>query len=248
MSTYFPKLRSAQTVEKALDRICAHEIMGVIIGAPGVGKSEPLRHWRRMHAQVPHVWIEATLGGTMSALVAALAQGLGIGVKGLDATSIRIAEELARNPRAVLIDESDFLQSTATTRARAIYDRAQSVRDDPEGRAFPLVFIGTEALRTKLMRDEERSEQILSRVGEFDVVPKMSLAECAGVLQAKYEWGDVSVGPGGTEAIWRLSRGSFRWLNKIVPLAIDLAGRDGKVITPEIVTATKRYLVGAQES
>ena len=46
MQSYFPKLRSAQVVEKALDRIVENEIMGAIVGAPGVGKTVPLQHWR----------------------------------------------------------------------------------------------------------------------------------------------------------------------------------------------------------
>jgi type II secretory pathway predicted ATPase ExeA len=249
MPTYFPKLRSAQVVEKALDRMVEHEIMVAIVGPAGVGKTVPLQHWRKTRG-IPHVWIEATLGGSLSALVGALAEGVGIGAGGsLDAKSVKIAETLALAPRAVIIDESDFLQNTALNRVRAIYDRAQMIRDDDDGRAFPLALIGTEALRTRLRRDEERAEQMLRRIGEFDTVPKLNQAECVGILEAR--WGldgkhDVGLAAGSAEELLRLSRGSIGWLNKIVPLAIDLAKRDGKTITPQIVRATARYLVGVE--
>jgi type II secretory pathway predicted ATPase ExeA len=249
MPAYFPKLRSAQVVEKALDRIVANDIIGCIVGPPGVGKSLPLRHWRRTR-NIPHILITATMGGSLTAFVHALAEGVNITVSGgLEATSMRIANALAADPTAVIVEEADFLQAPALTRARAIWDWAQEVRDNDEGRAFPLAFIGTQALRTKLQRDEERAEQILRRVGQFDQVPAMDLQEVAGILEAKWQLDgkhEINLAPGAVEEFKRLSKGSFGWLNKIVPLAIELARRDGKVITTTLVKATSRNLVGVE--
>ncbi len=248
MSTYFTKVRSAQVVEKALDRIVEKEIIGVIVGVPGTGKTEALKYWRGTH-DIPHIWIEATLGGSLTALIRALAEGVGIGVRqSLDNTSIKIAEALAESRRAVFIDEADFLQACAFNRLRAVYDRAQMIRNDDDGRAFPLALIGTEALRTRLTRDEVGAEQMLRRIGEFDSVPTLSQQECSGILMARWFDGKngIALAPGAPEEFLRLSKGSIGWLNKIAPLAIDIAKRDGKVVTANIVKATKRYLVGVE--
>jgi len=237
-------------VEKALDRICAQQIIGVIVGAPGAGMSKPIDNWRQTR-QIKHVWIEATLGESLQATLDALTEGLGVPHGSIDRMALKVAESLAESPVAVIIDEADFLRPAAFNKLRAIWDRVCKLRklDD---RAFPLALVGTFALRTKLMRDEERCEQILRRVGEFDEVPPLTLAETEGVLQSK--WGlsegagaEIRLDAGAAGEMLRMSRGSFGWLNKIVPLAIDLARKDGKVITPRLVRATSRYLVGVAE-
>jgi DNA transposition AAA+ family ATPase len=248
MLSYFPKLRSAQTVEKALDRIVEHKIMGAIVGPPGCGKTVPLAHWRRTRG-IKQIWMEATLGGSLQGMIQALAQGLGIAVGNLDATALKIAETLAAAPVAVLIDEADFLYWTAINKLRAIWDRARMLRDADDGGAFPLALIGTPALRKKLTRDEERCEQVLRRIGEFDQVPDLTLQEAQGILAEKWGLdgaGEFKLEAGAVEEFLRLSRRSFGWLDKIVPLALDLARRNGKVVSASIVRGTSRYLVGLE--
>jgi len=246
MKTYFPKLRSAQVVEKALDRICDREIIGVIVGHPGCGKSESVKHWRRTR-NLPHIWIEATLCGTVQATVGALAEGVGVARGAIDATAVRIAERMAERPLAVIFDEFDYVCAAAMNKLRAIWDRTQSLRDTDDGRGFALALLGTGALRTRLMLDEERCEQVLRRIGQFDTVPKLSRPEMLGVLEAKWKLATPALADEAVEPLLTLSRGSIGWLDKIVPLALDLAARDGKVVTAKIIRATSRYLVGVEE-
>jgi DNA transposition AAA+ family ATPase len=246
MKTYFPKLRSAQVVEKALDRICEREIIGVIVGNPGCGKSESLKHWRRTR-NMPHLWIEATLCGTVQATIGALAEGVGVARGSIDSTAVRIAERMAERPMPVLFDEFDYVCSAAMNKLRAIWDRTQMLRDTDDGRGFALALLGTGALRTRLTQDEDRCEQVLRRIGEFDTVPKLSRPELLGVLGAKWNLSAPAITDDAVDPLLALCRGSIGWLDKIVPLALDLAAKDGKVVTPKIVRATSRYLVGVEE-
>jgi hypothetical protein len=255
MKAYFPKLRSAQVVEKALDRICANDIIGVIVGSPGCGRTAALGHWRRTRA-TPHIWIEATLCGTLQATVGALAEGLQITRGSIDSTATHIAERLAEKPIAVFFDEFDFACPAALNKLRAIWDRAQMIRDTDDERGFPLALLGTHVLRTRLTLDEERSEQMLRRIGEFDEVPTLNMAEIQGVLLAKWQLargtgnggqGTVELAEGAAEEALRLCRGSIGWLNKIIPIALDLAAKDGKVVTAKIIRATSRNLAGLEE-
>jgi hypothetical protein len=246
MKTYFPKLRSAQVVEKALDRICANDIIGVIVGSPGCGRTAALGHWRRTRA-TPHIWIEATLCGTLQATVGALAEGLQITRGSIDSTATHIAERLAEKPIAVFFDEFDFACPAALNKLRAIWDRAQMIRDTDDERGFPLALLGTHVLRTRLTLDEERSEQMLRRIGEFDEVPTLNMAEIQGVLLAKWQLTAPLLAEGAAEEALRLCRGSIGWLNKIIPIALDLAAKDGKVVTAKIIRATSRNLAGLEE-
>jgi DNA transposition AAA+ family ATPase len=247
MKTYFPKLRSAQVVEKALDRICANDIIGVIVGAPGCGRTMALSHWRKRPTTPEHIWIEVGLCGTLSATVTALAEGLGITRTSIDNTSLKIAQKLAENRRPVIFDDAGWLPFTAFNKLRAIWDRVQALRDEEDGRGFAMAWIGAHDLRTKLTKDEEQCEQILRRVGEFDEVPALNLGELLGVLSAKWKLEPPLLAQGAAEELLRLSRGSMGWLDKIIPTALDLAAKDGKVINPKIVRATSRYLVGVEE-
>lgn len=246
MKTYFPKLRSAQVVEKALDRICADEIIGVIVGPPGCGRTEALKHWRRTRS-TPHIWIEATLCGTLQATVGALAEALNVTRASIDFTASRIAERLAEKPVAVLLDEADFLCPAAFNKLRAIWDRTQMLRDTEDERGFALALLGSHTLRTRLTRDEDRSEQILRRIGEFDEVPRMNMEELLGVLGAKWHLAAPTLAEGAAEEALRLCRGSVGWLNKIIPNALKLAAKDGKIVTPKIIRATSRTLAGLEE-
>jgi hypothetical protein len=247
MKAYFPLLRSAQVVEKALDRICEREIIGVIVGDPGCGKSESLKRWRRTR-NIPHIWIEATLCGTVQATIGALAEGVGVTRGAIDSTAVRIAERMAEKPIAVMFDEFDYVCAAAMNKLRAIWDRTQSLRDTDDGRGFALALLGTEALRTRLTQDEDRCEQVLRRIGEFDTVPKLNKTELLGVLKAKWGLSAPSLSDDAVDPLLSLCRRSIGWLDKIVPLALDLAAKDGKVVTPKIVRATSRYLVGVEES
>lgn len=88
---------------------------------------------------------------------------------------------------------------------------------------------------------------MLRRIGEFDTVPKLSKPEMLGVLEAKWKLGAPALADDAVDLLLALCRGSIGWLDKIVPLALDLAARDGKLVTPKIVRATSRYLAGVEE-
>lgn len=248
----FVHSRSAQTVERALDRIGMQRIIGVVIGGPGYGKSHDTLHWSRQQERKPrserqrHLIVEATLRTSAGPLLAAIAQGLGLPDQNKHREIYRLAEAIARHlaqdPTVlIVIDEADGLTVAALEKLRGIWDLVSRERGEDGDHAFGLALFGTERLRRLLERED--LDRLRSRVGEIDELPPLSAEEVGEAVRAK--WPGLKCDEEGLAELYARSHGSFRWLNRIAPLAFDLASKDGKAVTARVVERATRYLVGA---
>jgi type II secretory pathway predicted ATPase ExeA len=237
--------RAAQVAIKALDRIVEQQILGVIVGAPGSGKNESLRRWKRT-TRARYVIVEATIRNTPLPLLRALSVGLDLEPirthMAVDRLCEGIADRLTDDPVAVLINEADMLTLPAFERLRGIWDMVSERRGLDGEHAFPLAFLGTDKLTEMLCRPD--LERLHRRVIEFHRLPTLSLEETKFALGAK--WPDLKYDDDGLAAIHRLSRGSFGWLNVIVPKAAELAQKDGKIVNAAIMRVVPKYLIGVE--
>ncbi len=237
--------RAAQLVERALDRCAREQILSVMIANPGCGKSYPSRQWSLKHPEVPHVRIVCTVRNGSLTLIQAIATGLklpnprGMGVQLCE----QIVDRMVIEPVMLILDEADMLRVDAMDRLRGIWDLVSEARRTDGDHAFPLALFGTQRLRSTLMRDD--LERLHRRVGEFHELPPLNTKELELICTRK--WPEYSFDDSGLGELFRLSRGSFGWLNRLVSLSAELAAKDGKVISQRIVKGASRYLVGVPE-
>jgi DNA transposition AAA+ family ATPase len=89
----------------------------ITIGESGAGKSEAMKEWRRRamrSGETVPVYLECTVFTSAAALVAALAEELGLEKRGNPDSLLRAcAQKLRRSPRPLLIDEAHRLPEKA---------------------------------------------------------------------------------------------------------------------------------------
>lgn len=249
----FIQSRGAQMAERALDRIAAERIIGLVIAAPGCSKTFSIRHWSRQQQRKPHaerqrhLILEATLRTSARPLLAGIAEGLAVegGAERRETYHLAeaIARHLARDPVLIVVDEADGLTVAAFEKLRGVWDLVAQERGEDGDHAFPLALFGTERLRRLLERED--LDRLRSRVGEIDELPALSAEEVAGAVKIK--WPGLRCDDEALAELYARSHGSFRWLNRIVPIAYELAQKDGKAVTARLVERATRYLVGAGE-
>lgn len=237
--------RAAYIALQSLDRIAEEEIIGMVVAQPGLGKTECSRHWRRKRgASFRHVWIEADVLTSCRPILNAFVEALGI--SGIPRTlwgmKKAVCEALSKDPMFVGIDEADLLTVRTFDLLRSIWDSVSQLRGFDGDRGFPLALLGTPKLRDMLQRDD--LERLRRRTFHKAELPPLSMNELQVVLK---KWPGVQVDEEGLGEIARLSRGSFGWLNVIVPIAAKIAAKDGKVVTGKIARATAKYVIGLPE-
>jgi type II secretory pathway predicted ATPase ExeA len=240
----FFQTRAAQIACQSLDRVLSEAIIGMIVAAPGVGKTQSINYWRRKQgATFRHVSIQADVLTSCRPILNALLTGLSITAgRNMSHSKQLICEELARHPLPVILDEADLLTVRAFELLRSVWDRVAELRGSDGEHAFPLMLVGTPHLRDMLSRDD--LERLRRRTFHKAELPPLSRDELRAVLK---KWPGLEWDDEGLEELLRLSRGSFGWLNNIIPIAQKLAAKDGKVLTARILRATSKYLIGLPE-
>ncbi len=245
--TFF-NTRAAQIAMQSLDRINEEQIIGMVVAWPGLGKTQSIKRWIvKRGAGFRHVWIEADVLTSPRPILTALVQAMNIAPSAGQAANMysikqRAAEELAKEPVFVLIDEADLLTVRTFDFLRSIWDRVSDLRDTDGERGFPLALFGTPHLRDMLSRDD--LERLRRRTFHKAELPRLSLKETDLVVGTKWK---ATFDDGGLQELYRMSQGSFGWLNVIVPIAAKRAAKDGSVMTAQIVRASEKYLVGLPE-
>jgi type II secretory pathway predicted ATPase ExeA len=240
----FFQTRAAQIACQSLDRIREEEIIGMVVAAPGIGKTQTINYWRRKQGtSFRHIWIEADVLTSCRPILNALLTGLSLTTgNNLWHSKQIICEELARHPLTVILDEADLLTVRTFELLRSIWDRVAELRGSDGEHAFPLALFGTPRLRDMLSRDD--LERLRRRTFHKAELPPLSRDELRVVLK---KWPGLEWDDEGLEELLRLSRGSFGWLNALAPIAQKLAAKDGKVVNARILRATAKHLIGLPE-
>lgn len=125
--------------------ICGKRKMGVLIGAPGTGKTTILKQLAAQHPG--SIYIEAMPSMRVRDLVAVIAQGAGITVKGN--VYSRMQDLLnglrGRTDIAILIDEAEYLKKWDV-------DKFEYLRKIWDNTGTPVIMAGTPELETILTR------------------------------------------------------------------------------------------------
>lgn len=237
--------RAAQIAIQSLDRIRDEVIIGMVVANPGIGKTQAINYWRRKQgAGVRHVRIEADVLTSCRPILNALARALGVKVQGIQlaAGKSAIEDALAKDPMMVIVDEADLLTVRTFELLRSIWDRVSAMRGMDGERGFSLALFGAPKLREMLERDA--LERLRRRLFHKTELPVLNRTEIEKVLQ---KWPGLKIDLEALAKLEIVSHGPFGWLNVIVPVAQKMAARNGRVLTPTIQKAVRKYLVGVPE-
>lgn len=240
-SKLFFQTRAAQIAVQSLDRIVEEQIIGMVIASPGLGKTQTIKFWRKRQGQeFRHISIEADVLTSCWPILNAMAQGLGLETKRSKLTGMKLAicAALAANPVPILVDEADLLTVRTFELLRSIWDRVAALRGLDGERGFPLALFGAPRLRDMLGRPD--LERLHRRIFHRAELPPLNAAELATVLK---KW-EVECDAEGFAELLRMSRGSFGWLNVIIPLARKLAAGNGHKLTARVMRSVSSHLIG----
>lgn len=238
----FYRTRALTVAVQSLDRIYEERIIGIVVANPGVGKTEAINYWRKKHASVRHAWIEAKVFTAPRVILNSLMDALGISAgRNMHESAEFISAALSKNPMLFIIDEADLLTVRTFEVLRSLWDRTSQLSGDPGESAFPLALFGVPRLRTMLERED--LERLRSRVYHSAELPPLNRDELATVIK---KW-NVRVDDEAIDELLQRSKGSFRWVNNLMKIAIRLASRNGQVVTGKIICNTEKYIIRLPE-
>jgi DNA transposition AAA+ family ATPase len=207
------------TVRERINYVLGHAVIhrdiGVIVGPPGLGKTQTTRAYC---ADFSAVMVTA-LGGrgwpkrVLQDILSQLAQS----TQGSQSDLYdRLAATLGSDDRLVVIDEAQHLQTDSLEMLRQLHDQAP----------FPMVLVGNPDIAARLQTRKAAFAQIWSRVG---VRCDLSTAATAAHLEADVAAVAEAWGFGDERALallWRLARqgGWLRTVARVCRVARDFAG------------------------
>jgi len=168
--------------------------LALVHGHQGYGKTVATEWWAVQHGAV---YLRAQAAWTVPWLLMDLAAALGLAPEHISRNNFRLAaRELRQRPRAVLLDEADYL-----VRDRRLLD---TVRDIYDGTGAPVVLVGMAGMREAVAR---RSPQCWSRVSqEVEFLP-MTVED---VRLVALELCDLELNRDQARRIVRETEGNFR--------------------------------------
>lgn len=215
-------------------KACAKErAMGVILGAPGSGKTTALNEYLKQDPRA--ILITADVLMTSKQLVEEIAQAVGVELGGgLRDIMQRVVAALRAEPRLIIVDEADMLVSSSSRTVRKLEILRMLYNQGKTG----VVVCGLPRLRAWLTRGpslRENLAQLYSRVSFLRELQGVTKDEMQAILA------QFNMTPAAREYL--LARGAareaggMRRLTTILRRALDIA--DGGVINEAIVMAAE---------
>lgn len=234
------------TTWKQLRHACSiairENVIVVVYGKPGIGKSRGLMEYSVKEMTSQPILILCSRNITANYFVKQLAQTLNLKEGSSIAESEDlIAEKLIGSPRALFVDQANFLNERSLGSVCHIWEKAR----------IPVALVGTKALYDLFMRSrmiEEVRAQLASRVAVHYLLPELNLSEVKGIVERGM----------GTEAtdeiiaqIYNITGGIHRHVDMIIPRFLDLKERNidrlanGEVKKKDLVSAAgARLMIG----
>jgi DNA transposition AAA+ family ATPase len=217
------------------------DVITVVYGDPGIGKTTCLREYSYRKQTAAPIKILCSPNITSKHFASKLAKELKIDKRmSLAELEDAIAEKLAKYPRAIMIDQVNYLDEKALGTICYIWEVAR----------IPIVLIGTQDLydlftRTRLTQDVR--SQLSSRVAMHFPLENLSPAEQKTIIEKVVGSNTDSA---FVQQIMKLTRGNFRHLSFIFPrieeikkLYAEQIANGSKTEEDVIETAGQRLMV-----
>ena len=240
----FLDTRSWNQFQHACQTAIGENVIVVVYAKPGVGKSRCLQEYSTAKLKTMPVQILCSANITTRYFAQKIARELGLDEKTPTAPlEDLIAERLKRNPRALFIDQANYLNEKALGTICYLWEKAK----------IPIVLIGTKDLFELFMTSrltEDVRAQLSSRVAMHYPLMELSVEEVKSICQR-------ALGENATDKavakIFNVTKGNHRHLDMILPRVRQLADKpenlklmetDGTYIEDIIEKATSRIMVG----
>lgn len=238
----FVETRSWMQIQQACTTAISENVIVVVYGKPGVGKSRCLTEFaiRKMSTSPVHVLCSANV--TTRHFVQRLARELGIDDRPPTAKlEDLIAERLRRNPRPIFVDQANYLNEKALGTVCYVWELAR----------VPVVLAGTkdlfELFTTSRLTEDVRA-QLSSRVAMHYPLAELSAVEVKSIVRRAL--GDDATDEAVAQIV-NVTGGVHRHVDMIIPRILDLKQRNeerlrsGEVSMEDIVmTAGRRLMAG----
>jgi DNA transposition AAA+ family ATPase len=240
----FVESRSWQQLQHACNTAISENVIVVVYGKPGVGKSRCLSEFAVRKMTTAPVLMLCSANVTTRYFVQRIARELGIDDRPPTAKlEDMIAERLKRNPRPIFIDQANYLNEKALGTICYVWEQAR----------VPVVLAGTKDLfdlfNTSRLTEDVRA-QLSSRVAMHYPLAELSVAEVKAIIQR-------ALGAEASEEvisqIYNVTGGVHRHVDMIIPRINDLKSREhikeklarGEITMGDIIqTAGRRLMVG----
>ncbi len=181
-----------------------------IIGAPGLGKTRTLEHYRDSNPNVFLVTMEPGWSSA-SAMLAAICAGMGLDERSATKFSTAIRSKVRGLQALILVDEAQFLSTVALDQLRIIHDTAR----------VGVALCGNRQIHTRLYgKGDEATAQLFSRAG----MKFRQYQPIAGDICAMVEaWGVTEKAEIDLLKLIARKPGALRNLDKVMKLASMLA-------------------------
>ncbi len=240
----FLDTRSWLQFQHACQTAIGENVIVVVYAKPGVGKSRCLQEYSTAKLKTMPVQILCSANITTRYFAQKIARELGLDEKTPTAPlEDLIAERLKRNPRALFIDQANYLNEKALGTICYLWEKAK----------IPIVLIGTKDLFELFMTSrltEDVRAQLSSRVAMHYPLMELSVEEVKSICQR-------ALGENATDKavakIFNVTKGNHRHLDMILPRVRQLADKPDNVrlmlndvtyIEDIIEKATSRIMVG----
>lgn len=219
----FAPTRQAKLATSVLRECHLYGEMGLIIGAPGVGKTEAIKQYCAENKGAIKVTTRITVN--IRVLLVTLSEMLRIGSNGVnDYLARSVINVLKGTGRILIVDEAQHLTDKCLEILRQIHDETE----------IGLVYAGSKDLYLKIAR----LEQIASRIGSSVELPPLEHEDARLIMAST----GVPVAEATVIKAAEFAEGSARRLSKGLQKARRLS--DGAEITPGMIVAAQKYIMG----
>lgn len=223
----FVQTRTWVQVQSACETAIRENMIVVVYGKPGIGKSRCLLEFARSNMLTAPLFVLCSRNITSSYFAQKLARELRLSEHSITPKlEDNIAERLDRYPRPLFIDQANYLGERSLGTICYIWEKSH----------VPIVLAGTKSLHeifsTSQLTEDVRA-QLSSRVALYYPLPELSLSEAKAIIhRALGEEATDEV----VEQIYTMTGGIHRHIDMLIPRIFDLKVLNGEKLSRGEVT------------